>query len=142
MFVAVVMVLDRLVAVPQQAARIGQDVAAVKQMEAVAHILLRRVDTESKYLARLEGKLNSRQRPSGPAQRSGQALHTLLPEQGHGEVCLQGASKEASGSFGFWLDSYLQYDMQTTALQLHKQQQHSVSCSMIIGKSLAALNFA
>ena len=30
--------------------------ADVRQMEAVAQILLRRVDTESKYLARLEGK--------------------------------------------------------------------------------------
>ena len=55
MFVATVTVLDRLVAIPDQAVLVGQSTAAVKQMEAVAQILLRRVDIESKYLARLEG---------------------------------------------------------------------------------------
>lgn len=48
-------VLDRLVASPEQAVLISRMSASVKQMEAVAQILLRRVDTESKYLARLEG---------------------------------------------------------------------------------------
>ena len=52
---ATVTVLDRLVSVPEQAAQVSHMTAAVKQMEAVAQILLRRVDTESKYLARLEG---------------------------------------------------------------------------------------
>ncbi len=56
MFLAVVTVVDRLVAVPEQAVLIGRMTPAVKQMEAVAQILLRKVDTESKYLARLEGK--------------------------------------------------------------------------------------
>lgn len=55
MFLAAVTVLDRLVSVPEHAAQIGLVTSAIKQMEAVAQILLRRVDTESKYLARLEG---------------------------------------------------------------------------------------
>ena len=59
MFLAVVTVVDRLVAVPEQAVLIGCMTPAVKQMEAVAQILLRKVDTESKYLARLEGKANT-----------------------------------------------------------------------------------
>ena len=56
MFVATMVILDILVAAPGQAAQVSQNTAAVKQMEAVAQILLRRVDIESKYLARLEGK--------------------------------------------------------------------------------------
>ncbi len=56
MFLAANAVLDRLVAVPEQAAQIGLMAPAVRQMEAVAQILLRKVDTESKYLARLEGE--------------------------------------------------------------------------------------
>ena len=57
MFLAAIVILDRLVSVPAQAADISQMTASVRQMEAVAQILLRRVDTESKYLARLEGNL-------------------------------------------------------------------------------------
>ena len=53
---AAIVILDRLVAVPQQAVRMNDLTAPVRQMEAVAQILLRRVDTESKYLARLEGE--------------------------------------------------------------------------------------
>ncbi len=59
MFLAVVTVVDRLVVVPEQAVLIGHMTPAVKQMEAVAQILLRKVDTESKYLARLEGKAST-----------------------------------------------------------------------------------
>lgn len=55
MFLGTIGVLDRLVAIPEQAVHISRMTASVKQMEAVAQILLRRVDTESKYLARLEG---------------------------------------------------------------------------------------
>ena len=55
MFLGAIAVLDRLVANPEQAVRISQMTVSIKQMEAVAQILLRRVDTESKYLARLEG---------------------------------------------------------------------------------------
>ena len=56
MFLSAVLVLDRLVAVQNQAAQISLMAPAMKQMEAVAQILLRKVDTESKYLARLEGE--------------------------------------------------------------------------------------
>ena len=56
MFLAAMVILDRLVAVPEQAVQINDLTASVRQMEAVAQILLRRVDTESKYLARLEGE--------------------------------------------------------------------------------------
>ena len=59
MFLAVVTVVDRLVVVPEQAVLIGRMTPAVKQMEAVAQILLRKVDTESKYLARLEGEAST-----------------------------------------------------------------------------------
>lgn len=59
MFLAVITVVDRLAAVPEQAVLIGRMTPAVKQMEAVAQILLRKVDTESKYLARLEGKAST-----------------------------------------------------------------------------------
>lgn len=59
MFLAAILVLDRLVAVPEQAAQISLMAPAMKQMEAVAQILLRKVDTESKYLARLEGETRS-----------------------------------------------------------------------------------
>ena len=55
MFLGAIAVLDRLVANPGQAVHISQMTVSVKQMEAVAQILLRKVDTESKYLARLEG---------------------------------------------------------------------------------------
>lgn len=58
MFLGAIAVLDRLVANSQQAMHISQMTASIKQMEAVAQILLRRVDTESKYLARLEGNCN------------------------------------------------------------------------------------
>ena len=54
-FLGAIAVLDRLVANPEQAVQIRQMTVSVKQMEAVAQILLRKVDTESKYLARLEG---------------------------------------------------------------------------------------
>lgn len=56
MFLGAIAVLDRLVANPEQAVHISQMTVSIKQMEAVAQILLRRIDTESKYLARLEGK--------------------------------------------------------------------------------------
>ena len=55
MFLGAIAVLDRLVADSQHAMHISQMTASVKLMEAVVQILLRRVDTESKYLARLEG---------------------------------------------------------------------------------------
>lgn len=42
--------------VPAAAAHLAEMSVDVRQMEAVAQILLRKVDTESKYLARLEGK--------------------------------------------------------------------------------------
>ena len=55
MFLGAIAVLDRLVVNPEQAVHISQMTVSIKQMEAVAQILLRRIDTESRYLARLEG---------------------------------------------------------------------------------------
>ena len=49
-------ILRNLVVVPAAAAYIADMSMDVRQMEAVAQIVLRKVDTESKYLARLEGK--------------------------------------------------------------------------------------
>ena len=54
-FLAITAVMEKLVAVPACAAQLACMAGDVKQMEAVAQILLRKVDTESKYLARLEG---------------------------------------------------------------------------------------
>lgn len=55
-FLQLTQVLEKLVAVPAHAMQIAAMSADVRQMEAVAQILLRRVDTESKYLTRLEGR--------------------------------------------------------------------------------------
>ena len=63
MFLGAIAVLDRLVANPEQALHISRMTASIKQMEAVAQILLRKVDTESKYLARLEGMSFELQEP-------------------------------------------------------------------------------
>ena len=55
-FLAIAAVVSKLAVTSVHAAQLGCMTAEVKQMEAVAQILLRKVDTESKYLARLEGK--------------------------------------------------------------------------------------
>lgn len=55
-FLPLTEILRNLVVVPAAAAHLAEMSVDVRQMEAVAQILLRKVDTESKYLARLEGK--------------------------------------------------------------------------------------
>lgn len=86
MFLAVITVVDRLVAVPQQAVLIGHMTPAVKQMEAVAQILLRKVDTESKYLARLEGKAGTN-RCTWDAKNSGHLrIHSGNPQTSSGSA--------------------------------------------------------
>ncbi|KAA6419435.1 MAG: abnormal spindle-like microcephaly-associated protein [Trebouxia sp. A1-2] len=99
MFLAVITVVDRLVAVPQQAVLIGHMTPAVKQMEAVAQILLRKVDTESKYLARLEGQKGSdvsareATRKLVAATKQMHALHAILQDVHASEVGPQKASE-------------------------------------------------
>lgn len=56
-FLPLTSVLGKLAALPAHAEQIKGMFAEVRQMEAVAQILLRKVDTESKYLARLEGNI-------------------------------------------------------------------------------------
>jgi hypothetical protein len=48
--------LQRMCADPERAARAGQDSASIRQMQAVAQLLTRKVDNEQKYLERLEGE--------------------------------------------------------------------------------------
>lgn len=92
MFLGAIAVLDRLVASPEQAVLISHMSASVKQMEAVAQILLRRVDTESKYLARLEGMSFQKfgEHPALVHQATMLVQCALLPGRGadecHGDI--------------------------------------------------------
>jgi hypothetical protein len=54
-FMLAVGLLQRMCADPERAARAGQDSASIRQMQAVAQLLTRKVDNEQKYLERLEG---------------------------------------------------------------------------------------
>ena len=56
-------VLLRLVRDPASAERVGAQQGPVKQATAVSQVLARKVESERKYLARLEGKPNPPQPP-------------------------------------------------------------------------------
>lgn len=103
MFLAVVTVVDRLVAVPEQAVLIGRMTPAVKQMEAVAQILLRKVDTESKYLARLEGEASTNRHTCDVKTHTiyayTQAIHKHLLQCMHLSLVLQHAMVTECNSF-------------------------------------------
>ena len=77
--------MSKLAAVPAHAAQLSCMTGDVRQMEAVAQILLRKVDTESKYLARLEGKQLKLQVSHGRTS----VLHAFLyPQHASAHLCV------------------------------------------------------